>query len=278
MPDIANGPLFQPPAAAASLYQGQVMHARMKPVAHRFQYRVYSLLIDLDRLDEAHRISPLFSVNRRNLVSFHEADHGARTPTGLAAHARDLLSRAGVPCEGGRILLLCYPRILGTVFNPLSVYFAYGEEGDLRGTIYEVRNTFGQRHSYVAPVRPGELGPAGLRQERDKLFYVSPFNGMAMSYRFRILPPGERIALRILETDQQGPLLAATFSGDRQDLTTAGLIGAFWRVPMLTAQVVGGIHWEALRLWIKGLRLQDRPPAPAAASFGDETRPFRHRS
>lgn len=264
--------IFQPPRVAASLYAGEVMHARMKPVTHRFQYRVFSLLIDLDRLAEADRASLLFSVNRRNLVSFNEADHGPKRTSGLASYARRLLAEAGCQTEIGRVLLLCYPRILGLVFNPLSVYFAYGVDGSLAGVIYEVRNTFGQRHSYVAPVAPGELGPAGLRQQRDKLFYVSPFNDMAMTYRFRVLPPGEAVRLRILESDVEGPLLAATFAGSRRDLTSAGLLAAFLRVPMLTAQVVGGIHWEALRLWLKGLRLQDRPPAPPAVSIVDDRR------
>jgi DUF1365 family protein len=263
---------FRPPSAAASLYAGDVMHARMKPVTHRFHYRVFSLLIDLDRLAEADRASALFSVNKRNLVSFHEADHGPGRPSGLATYVRRLLGEAGCDTDIGRVLLLCYPRILGLVFNPLSVYFAYTAESELAGVIYEVRNTFGERHSYVAPVAAGELGPAGLRQQRDKLFYVSPFNGMAMSYRFRVLPPGEAVRLRILESDSEGPLLAATFAGERRDLTSAGLIAAFLRVPMLTAQVVGGIHWEALRLWLKGLHLQDRPPAPPAVSIADNQR------
>jgi DUF1365 family protein len=261
---------FPPPRAAASLYAGEVMHARMKPVTHRFQYRVFSLLIDLDRLDEANRASALFGVNRRNLVSFHEADHGPGRASGLAGYVRRLLAEAGCQTPIERVSLLCYPRVCGLVFNPLSVYFAYSAQGGLAGVIYEVRNTFGQRHSYVAPVAPGEMGPAGLRQQRDKLFYVSPFNEMAMTYRFRVLPPGETVRLRILESDQDGPLLAATFAGTRRDLTSAGLVAAFLRVPMLTAQVVGGIHWEALRLWLKGLRLQDRPPAPPAVSIADK--------
>jgi DUF1365 family protein len=265
----AAAPLFPAPQAAASLYPGEVMHARMKPVSHRFAYRVFSLLIDLDRLDEAGRLSPLFSVNRANLVSFHERDHGPRDGSSLRAHVDRLLAPTGVTLAGGRVLLLCYPRIAGLGFNPLAVYFAYDGDGDLAAVIYEVRNTFGEHHSYVAPVVAGELSAAGLRQERQKRFYVSPFNGMDMAYRFRLRPPGDGVAIRILETDSDGPLLSATFKGQRRGLTTRSILAAFAGIPMLTAQVVGGIHWEALKLWLKGLRLVPRPAPGATASYGE---------
>lgn len=260
---------FPAPADAACLYVGEVMHARLKPVPHRFQYRVFNLMIDLGRLDEAGCASPVFSVNRPNLLSFYEKDHGPRDGTSLLAHARRALAQAGLDLPGGRVLLLCYPRLLGLVFNPLSVYYAYDAAGSLAGVIYEVRNTFGEHHSYVAPVVAGEMSPAGLRQERDKLFYVSPFNGMAMRYLFRLRPPACAIAVRILETDEAGPVLSATFKGARKPLTTRTLLAALAGVPLLTATVVGGIHWEALRLLLKGLRPVPRPEVPAVLSFGD---------
>lgn len=265
--------LFAAPGEAASLYRGTVMHARLKPVSHRFRYSVFNLLIDLDRLDEAGSASRLFSVNRANLLSFHEKDHGRRDGSSLRAYVDDVLAPAGIDIAGGRVLLLCYPRLLNTVFNPLSVYFAYAASGDLAAVIYEVRNTFGEMHSYVAPVEPGELSAAGLRQEREKLFYVSPFNGMAMRYLFRLRPPTNSIAIRILETEPAGPLLSATFHGARKALTTFTLLAALWSAPLLTAKVVGGIHWEALRLWLKGMRLVPRPPAPDRVSYGDPTGP-----
>jgi uncharacterized protein len=268
-----SAPFFPPPTDAASLFRGTVMHARLKPVGHRFRYDVFNLLIDLGRLDEADRATPLFSVNRANLFSFVERDHGPRDGSSLLAHVLRTLSRAGLDLDGGRVLLLCYPRILGAVFNPISVYYAYHRDGALAAVIYEVRNTFGQTHSYVAPVDAGELSAAGLRQERAKLFYVSPFNGMAMRYAFRLRPPTDEIAVRILESDEQGPLLSATFSGRRKPLTTLSLLSAWAAVPLLTAKVVGGIHWEALRLWLKGMRLVPRPEAPAPMSFGDPVTP-----
>ncbi len=244
---------------AALLYRGDVMHARLKPMSHRFVYRVLNLLIDLDRLDEANRQTRLFGVNRRALYSFHERDHGPRDGTSLASHVRKLAASAGVDLSGGRILLLCYPRLLGYAFNPLSVYYAYRADGSLALLVYEVRNTFGEHHSYVCPVRPDEVSDSGIRQARNKRLYVSPFIGMEMRYHFRLTPPGEDLKIRILETDSEGPLLAAMFHGRRHPLTSALLLAAFCSLPFVTLKVIGGIHFEAARLWLKGARLFPRP-------------------
>jgi DUF1365 family protein len=252
---------------AATLYFGEVMHARLKPVGHRFHYRVMSLLIDLDRLDAAGRQSPLFGVNRATLYSFHEADHGRRDGSSLRAHAQVCAEIHGVDLTGGKVLLLCYPRLLGFVFNPLSVYFCYRADGELALIIYEVRNTFGDIHSYVLPVKAGQASPAGIRQQQDKLFYVSPFVEMAMRYHFRIQPPAETVRVRILETDGDGPLLAATFSGQRHALTSAALLRSFFALPLVTVKIIAAIHWEALRLWMKGIRLVPRPSS-APANMG----------
>ena len=249
---------------AAALYFGEVMHARLKPIGHRFRYRVMSLLIDLDRLAAADRRSPLFGVNRAALYSFNEADHGGRDGSSLRLYAERHAAAHGVDLAGGRVLLLCYPRLLGFTFNPLSVYFCYRAGGELALMIYEVRNTLGDIHAYALPVQPGEISEAGVRQEQDKLFYVSPFIGMAMRYHFRVSPPGTRVKLRILETDREGPLLAATFSGRRRSLTTAALSRAFFALPLVTVKIVAAIHWQALLLWLKGARLTPRPDAATA--------------
>jgi DUF1365 family protein len=249
---------------AAALYFGEVMHARLKPMGHRFSYRVMSLLIDLDRLDDADRLSPLFAVNRAALYSFHESDHGGRDGSSLRAYAQACAAEHGIDLAGGRVLLLCYPRLLGYTFNPLSVYFCYRADGSLALLIYEVRNTFGEIHPYVLPVRASDVSAAGVRQEQDKLFYVSPFVGMAMRYRFRISPPGKEVKLRILETDREGPLLAATFFGRHRALSTRALLRAFVALPLVTAKIIAAIHWEALRLWFKGARLVARPDTATA--------------
>jgi uncharacterized protein len=243
---------------AAALYVGDVMHSRLKPIGHRFSYRVMSLLINLDRLSDADRQSPLFGVNRAALYSFHEADHGKRDGSSLRAYAHRCAAERGIDLTGGRVLLLCYPRLLGYTFNPLSVYFCHRADGELALLIYEVRNTFGDIHPYVLPVLSGEISDAGVRQQQDKLFYVSPFIGMAMRYHFRVLPPGERVLLRILETDREGPLLAATFNGSRRRLNTKGLLRAFFALPLVTMKIMAAIHWQALRLWLKGAGLVPR--------------------
>jgi DUF1365 family protein len=263
MPDEIARAEARPDAAqaAAALYFGDVMHARLKPVGHRFSYRVMSLLIDLDRLGEADRLSPLFGVNRRALYNFYEKDHGARDGSALRAHAARRAAEHGIDLSGGQVLLLCYPRLLGYSFNPLSAYFCYRAGGDLALIIYEVRNTFGDIHPYVLPVRPGEITAAGVRQQQDKLFYVSPFIDMAMRYHFRVSLSGAAVKLRILETDRDGPLLAATFFGRRRALTTAALLGSFFALPLVTFKIVAAIHWEALRLWLKGVRLVPRSKA-----------------
>jgi DUF1365 family protein len=249
---------------SAALYFGEVMHARLKPMGHRFSYRVMNLLIDLDRLEEADRQSPLFGINRAALYSFHEADHGERDGSPLRAYVRQRAAEQGIDLTGGKVLLLCYPRLLGYTFNPLSVYFCYSADGRLALIVYEVRNTFGDIHAYVLPVRPGELSAAGLRQAQDKLFYVSPFVEMTMRYHFRLTLPGEQVRLRVLETDREGPLLAATFSGRRAALTTRALLRSFVALPLVTLKIMAAIHWEALRLWLKGARLVPRTPATAA--------------
>lgn len=262
-----------PPDAAATLYPGKVMHARLKPFGHRFAYRVFTLLVDIDRLAEADRASPLFSLGRFNLMSFHEADHGPRDGTPLRAHVDRLLAAQGL-APPARVLLLCYPRILGYVFNPLSVYFAYDAHGRMSAVIYEVRNTFGDLHTYVEPVRAGQLGPEGIRQRRAKAFYVSPFIDMAQTYAFRVLPPGEAVRVRILESDAGGPLLSASFAGTRRAATSGAILSLCLKIPFMTLKVMGGIHLEAIKLWLKGApfhtpsqrpRTVQRNTAPAGA-------------
>jgi DUF1365 family protein len=256
---------------AAALYVGEVMHARLKPVGHRFNYRVMSLLIDLGRLEVADRQTPLFGVNRRALYSFHEADHGERDGSSLRLYAQRCASEHGIDLTGGQVLLLCYPRLLGYTFNPLSVYFCYDASGQLALLIYEVRNTFGDIHAYVLPVKSGDTSPAGIRQTQDKRFYVSPFVEMAMRYHFRVVPPRDHVKLRILEADSEGPLLSATFNGRRRALTTRELLRSFFSLPAVTAKIIVAIHWEALRLWLKGVRLVPRPNEPVDGSLASDT-------
>lgn len=270
---FAPAPAFPPVTDALTLYPGKVMHARLKPFGHRFNYRVFSILIDLDRLEDAAKSATLFSVNRFNIAAFHEPDHlPERGDTPLRTHINALLIEAGTDAPA-RVLLLAYPRLFGFAFNPISVYFCYDAQDQLTAAIYEVRNTFGERHTYVCAVEPGELTKAGLRQERTKIFYVSPFIDMGARYHFRITPPGDQVKLRIFETEDDAPLLAATFVGDAKPVTNASLALQVARLPFMTFKIVAGIHWEALKLWIKGAKFFSRGAPPQPVSFTDRQLP-----
>jgi len=247
----------------SALYAGKVMHQRLKPRRHRLSYRMFFLLLDLDEIEMLSKRLHLLSHNRFNLFGFADRDHGDGSSASLKAYVERHLEMAGIETDGGPIRLLSMPRMLGYAFNPLSVYFCHNRQGDLRAILYEVNNTFGERHSYLIPVGDGHDGT--VRQSCEKRFYVSPFMGMGMDYRFRIGLPGDNVAVHITGSDDQGPLIVASFSGKRRALTDAALMRAFVSYPLLTLKVVAGIHWEALKLWAKGVRLQPRPAPPHRA-------------
>ena len=247
--------------AQSALYVGQVMHQRLRPRRHRLAYDMFLFLLDLDEIDAVAARLKLFSRNRFNLFSFFNRDHGDGSGRSLRAYVECQLKASGVEIDGGPIRLLSLPRMLGYAFNPLSVYFCHRRQGELAAILYEVNNTFGERHSYLIPVR--HSGPEGLiEQHCDKRFYVSPFVGMDMHYRFRVCPPGDQVAIQIVGRDDEGPLIVANFSGKQRTLTDAALARAFLSYPLLTLKVIAGIHWEALLLWMKGIRLHARPLPP----------------
>lgn len=241
------------------LYLGQVTHRRLRPRRHRLAYRVFSLYVDLDRLDALDASLRWFSLGRFNLLSFHGADHGDGKGD-LRAWVDRTLSAAGIDLAGGQVGLLSYPRLLGYAFNPLSVYFCFDRGGTLAAMIYQVNNTFGERHCYVTAV--AERADAPIRHACAKNLYVSPFIAMDATYHFRVRTPGERLAIAIDETDGGGLLLQAATTGRRTALTDANILGAVLRHPLMTLKVILGIHWEALKLWRKGVALHRRPPPP----------------
>jgi len=243
-----------------AIYHGIVTHQRFRPVPHALRYRIFMLLLDLDAAEKPPR---LLGIDRAGLLSFHQKDHGDGTPAGLRAWLNHQLDAAGLP-SGGNIQVLCMPRVLGHVFNPLTVYFCHDANGALQALIYEVNNTFGGRHAYV-------LKMAGTQdrvtQSCAKTFHVSPFMDMDLKYRFRIRPPAETVSITIHADDSQGAMLTAGFAGRRQALTTSAIARAALRTPLLGLKVLGGIHWEAWRLWLKGLKLRPAPPKPRPASI-----------
>lgn len=256
---------------SSALYVGRVVHTRLHPCHHRLTYACYWLLLDLERLDALDAGLRLFSRERFNVFSMRNADYGDGSTEPLRKQAKRDLAKAGIDLEGGRILLLSMPRILGHGFNPLSVYFCYRADGTLAALIYEVHNTFKQRHSYVIPALASQVAAnpvsmvtphGGISQTCSKTFYVSPFLDMDLTYRFEIAEPSEqaRVGIRVYDKDQL--ILTASLSGDRVPLTDTALMRVFATHPLLTLKVVAAIHWEALRLWWKGVRLVPRPEPP----------------
>jgi DUF1365 family protein len=254
-------------SANSALYVGKVYHARRRPRRHALSYRVYMLLLDLDELETLDQRLKLFSLGGFNLTGMRERDHGDGSPTPLRAQVEGRLDAAGLSIDGGPIRLLCLPRVLGYVFNPLSVYFCHGRDGILRAILYEVSSTFGERHSYLIPAEPDARGV--VRQSALKRLHVSPFMDMGLTYAFSIAPPGETLCVAIEASDAEGPLLTASFSAARRPLTDRALMAAWIAHPLVTLKVIAAIHWEAVKLLAKGIRLRSGPPAPAdAVSLG----------
>lgn len=221
------------------------------------RYRVFSLLIDLDELDRLDAELPIFSRNRFNLLSFRDADFGEIASDTVKNSALARLKAAGLDLETRRILLSCYPRILGYAFNPLSLFYCFNERDELIAIIHEVHNTFGERHSYVLPVTTHSrefdhtLKREWVNQSTDKALFVSPFAHMNMRYRFRLNRPDQRQVVVIRARDESGTLITASYVADRRELTSWSLLREFLRLPLMTVKVIVGIHFEALRLWIK---------------------------
>ncbi len=246
--------------AAALICAGEVVHVRLRTHYHRLRYRVFALMVDVDALDHVARGSRLFSYNQAGVVSLHDRDYGAGDGTPIAVQARRVLADNGLPHATARVRLLTYPRIFGYSFNPLSVYFGYDSAGELAGVIYEVSNTVGERTSYVVPA--GAACDGVYAQACRKQMYVSPFTPAAVDYGFRLRPPGDDVLVGVLLTDPAGPILRAHFRADARPLSDRRLAGALLRHPLLTVKVIAAIHWEALRLWIKGVPVVQRHRSP----------------
>lgn len=254
---------------AEGLYFGEVVHGRVRPVLHKLHYKVFSVLFDCSTLDALGRRLRLFSHNRFNLFSLYDRDHGDGA-LALPDYLEKIASRAGYAGTVERFLMLCYPRILGYAFNPLTVYYGVDAEGRVRLMIYEVNNTFGERQTYVLPVTQEGDGP--IAQSCSKRLYVSPFNGPKGTYSFHLTPPLEDLTVGVALRDDEGPVLRAHFHGVREELTDAALLRAVAKTGWMTVKVTAGIHYEALKLWLKGMRLKPRPAAPERSIEYPDTR------
>ncbi|MBW6424475.1 DUF1365 domain-containing protein [Rhizobium sp. XQZ8] len=247
----------------SALYAGEVVHARSRPSKHRLRYRVFSLLLDLDELLILDRTLRMFGHNRWAIFSFHDADHGDGETGGLKTWVAGRLSAAGIKTDDLKVRMLCYPRIFGYVFNPLTVYFCEKQDGTLLAILYEVCNTFHERHTYIIPAQGKG---ADVSHSCAKELYVSPFMPMDCRYDFRIRPPGEKVRIAIDESDGEGHLLFASFSGERREISDGALLKSLLTYPLMTLKVMGAIHWEALRLWMKGVPVHRHLPAAKSAT------------
>ena len=234
----------------SSIYNGTVIHKRFKPKIHFFKYKVFSLLIDLSDLNYLNKKISFFSYNGFNLISFFDKDHGDRDGSSLIDWVKKNLTENNINSENIRIKLLCYPRIFGYVFNPLSVFFVYDYNENLISVLYEVKNTFGEQHTYVFKAENNNL----LQHNCSKKFHVSPFIEMNCNYFFKILRPSDKISVVIDQYQSNEKILFASQDGKRVDFNSKELLKSYLKHPLMTFKIISAIHFEAFKLWIKGIR------------------------
>lgn len=234
--------------AGPSLHVGHVMHRRLRPAVHAFVYPVFYVRLPLSQLGSLG--NAVFSVDRFNLLSLRQRDHGPRDGSPLLPWVRHILRGHGLP-DDGEVVLQAFPRVFGFVFNPVSFWLCHNAQGELIALLAEVNNTFGQHHHYLLshpdgrPLRDGEVLHAA------KALHVSPFNRVEGGYRFVLQLNRGVQRIRIDYADEQGPLLLTAVSGQPRGWSNRALLSALARMPALTVGVVFRIHWQALRLWLK---------------------------
>lgn len=254
-------------APASALYRGEVYHRRRRPREHVLRYRVFSMLLDLSEIDAIAARTRGFSRNRFDLVAFHDRDFGdaGRPDESLVDGVRRQLAEAGLPSAPARILLSCYPRVLGYAFNPLSLFYCLDADDRVYAVVHEVHNTFGERHAYVLPVERDAdacTDDVWIEQSADKALFVSPFAHMHMGYAFRLNTPGARQVVVIRASDADGVLITASYVAQRHPLDAATLWRCVLAMPLMTVKVTVGIHVEALKLWLKRVPLFSHVPLP----------------
>ena len=229
------------------IYNGIVTHTRFKPIRHNLRYKTFSLLLDLDEVEKLDKKLSIFSHNKFNLFSFYDKDHGDRDGSSLKTWVLSNLKKFNIHENINTIKILCYPRIFGYVFNPLSIFYCY-DNTNLKAIFYEVKNTFNEQHTYIFKVNNNEK----IDQKCKKKFYVSPFMDMETYYNFKLLEPDEKLSVYIKQTDTEGTVLTATQTGDKKELSLKQLILNFIKYPLMTIKIISSIHYEALLLWKKG--------------------------
>ena len=233
-----------------AIYVGKIMHMRLIPKMHKFYYSFFSLFLDIDVFDETQRKLNLLSINKFNIFSFYERDHGLRDGSSLRLWLDSELRRARMP-NAEQVFLLCFPRIFGYVFNPFSAYFCYNK-GVLTTIVYEVKNTFGDQIAYIRGAKTSKNNL--IKHSQTKRMYVSPFIEMDQTYNFMIKPPGDRLSIRISQSGKEGKTLIATQIGGAVELNDVNLLKCVVTHPLMTLKVIVGIHWEAFRLVLKGIK------------------------
>ena len=229
------------------IYNGEVTHTRFKPVRHFLKYKTFSLLIDLDEINLLDKSIGIFSHNKFNIFSFYDKDHGDRDGGNLKDWVISNLKKFQIKENITNIKVLCYPRILGYVFNPLSIFYCY-EKDKLIAIFYEVKNTFNEQHTYVFKIKNNNE----IIQKCRKKFYVSPFMDMETFYNFKLLNPNDKLSVFIKQTDADGTILTATQTGDKKEFSFKQLAINFIKYPLMTIKIISSIHYEALLLWKKG--------------------------
>ena len=243
----------------ALLSSGVVRHERLRPRVHRFAYPTNFLLLPMRSL--AQGMPTELPINRSAWMSFYDVDHGdGRSPQqgGALAWLQEVLAQQGIEGADGEIWLQCYPRVLGYAFKPVSFWYCHAQDDSLRAIVVEVNNTFGERHCYVL-----DKPQWGQELTTDKVFHVSPFCRVQGHYRFRFMRTAQRVVARIEHDDAQGVLLKTSVSGVLQEATSEQCRRALWRHPAASMALILHIHWQALRLWLKGVKFYTKPKPPA---------------
>ena len=233
------------------IYTGNVVHKRFKPKIHFFKYKVFSLLIDLSEIHLLDKELKIFSYNKFNIISFYDKDHGPRDGSSVKNWVIDNLKKNNIDTNDIQIKLLCYPRIFGYVFNPLSVFYVYDKNLNLISILYEVKNTFGEQHTYVFK---SDINNNLVQHMCKKKFHVSPFIEMDCVYFFRLLKPGNKISVIIDQNDKEGKILYASQDGVKSEITNANLTKSYLKHPLMTFKIILAIHFEAFKLWSKGIK------------------------